>query len=330
MPTSLPPLTALKAFEAAARHLSLKKAAEEMNVTPAAVSHQIQQLEDLLGVRLFRRVHRGIELTEVAQACMPKLQEGFDCLRQAVNRVHEHRGADMLTVGAAPSFSSRWLMPRLHRFVTSHPDIDVRVSTRMRQFSRMARTQRIEIEVLGWADEVDVVVVFGSGDYPGMSVDRLLPLSVTPLCSPTLLHGAKPLLKPADLVHHSLLHDDRGSLYEGKSFWDMWLQKARATGVDTRRGPHFTHSILAFEAAAASGGVVASTPELAVTDLASGRLVAPFDLRVPLASSYYVVSNVLSSKRGIVGIFRRWLLEEADREVGPAARHRKPRAARAT
>ncbi len=265
MPTSLPPLTALKAFEAAACHLSLKKAAEEMNVTPAAVSHQIQQLEDLLGVRLFRRVHRGIELTEVAQACIPKLQEGFDCLRQAVDRVHEHRGTEILTVGVAPSFASLWLMPRLHHFVTSHPYIDVRVSTRMRQFSRMARTQRIEIEVLGWADEVDVVVVFGSGDYPGMSVDRLLQLSVTPLCSPALLHGAKPLRKP----------------------------------------------------------------ELAVTDLVSGRLVAPFDLRVPLASSYYVVSNALSSKRGIVGIFRKWLLEEADREVGAAVRKRKPHAAKA-
>ena len=296
MPTSLPPLTALKVFEAAARHLSLKKAAEELNVTPAAVSHQIQQLESHLGVRLFRRRHRGIEMTEIAQICIPKLQEGFECLRQAMDRVRDHRGADVLTVGAAPSFASHWLMPRLHRFVTSHPDIDVQVSTRMRQFSRLPRGQRGDFEsVLGWTDEVDVVVVFGNGDYPGVHVDKLLSLSITPLCSPALLEGPNALLKPADLRHHPLLHDDRGLMYEGRAFWDIWLEKAKVKGVDTARGPHFTHSILALEAAMAGLGVVASTPALAATDLATGRLVAPFALEVPLAASYYVVSNELAA-----------------------------------
>jgi LysR family glycine cleavage system transcriptional activator len=320
MASSLPPLTALRAFEAAARHLSLKKAAADLSVTPAAVSHQIQQLEDWLGVRLFRRRHRAIELTEIAQACLPKLQEGFDCLRQAVDRVRDHRGADVLTVGASPSFASHWMMPRLHRFVIDHPDIDVRVSTQMRQFSRMPRGQRGDFEsVLAWADEVDVVAVFGNGDYPGMRVDRLLPLDITPMCSPLLFAGGKRLETPADLVQHTLLHDDRGLLYEGLSFWDIWLKQAGISGMDTLRGPHFTHSVLSLEAAMAGLGVVASTPALATADLAAGRLVAPFALRVPLASSYYVVSNDLSSRRGVVGVFRDWLLAEASRQVGSAA-----------
>jgi len=326
MPNNLPPLTALRVFEAAARHLSLKKAAEELNVTPAAVSHQIQQLESHLGVRLFRRLHRGIEMTEIAQICIPKLQEGFECMRVAMDRVRDHRGADVLTVGAAPSFSSHWLMPRLHRFVTGHPDIDVQVSTRMRQFSRLPRGQRGDFEsVLGWADEVDVVVVFGNGDYPGMRVDRLLSLSITPLCSPALLEGPNALRKPADLKKHKLLHDDRGLMYGGHAFWDMWLDKARVTDADSSRGPHFTHSILALEAAMAGEGIVASTPELAATDIANGRLVAPFGTRVPLTASYYVVSNELASKRGVVGIFRDWIHEEAARQMGAPAKKRAPR-----
>jgi LysR family glycine cleavage system transcriptional activator len=333
MPNALPPLTALRVFEAAARHLSLKKAAEELNVTPAAVSHQIQQLESHLGVRLFRRLHRGIEMTEIAQICIPKLQEGFECMRAAMDRVRDHRGADVLTVGAAPSFSSHWLMPRLHRFVTGHPDIDVQVSTRMRQFSRLPRGQRGDFEsVLGWADEVDVVVVFGNGDYPGMRVDKLLSLSITPLCSPALLEGEHPLKRPADLRHHKLLHDDRGLMYGGRAFWDIWLERAKVEVADSGRGPHFTHSILALEAAMAGDGVVVSTPELAAGDLASGRLVAPFGLRVPLMSSYYVVSNDLAASRGVVGIFRDWILEEAALQTGSkrdAARKRQKTEVRA-
>lgn len=329
MASVLPSLTALRAFESAARHLSLKKAAADLSVTPAAVSHQIQQLEAWLGVRLFRRRHRAIELTEIAQTCLPKLQEGFDCLRQAVDRVRDCRGTDVLTVGASPSFASRWLMPRLHRFVISHPDIDVRVSTQMRQFSRLPRGRRGDFEsVLAWADEVDVVAVFGNGDYPGMRVDRLLPLDITPMCSPLLFAGDHPLETPADLCHHTLLHDDRGVLYEGRSFWDIWLEHAGVTGMETQRGSHFTHSALALEAAMAGLGIVASTPVLAKADLAAGRLVAPFALTLPLASSYYVVSDDLSSRRGVVGAFRDWLLAEASSQVDAASAPEKVAASR--
>ncbi len=315
MPANLPPLTALRAFEAAARHLSLKQAAAELSVTPAAVSHQIQQLEDLLGVRLFRRRHRGVELTEIAQACLPRLQEGFESLRQAVDRIRVHRGADVLTVGASPSFASHWLMRRLHRFVIANPEVDVRVTTQMRQFARLPRGRRGDLEsVLAWVDEVDVIVVFGNGNYPGLRVDKLLPLEITPLCSPALLEGPRALQQPEHLADHDLLHDDRGILYEGRSFWEIWLEAAGCQVVQTDRGLHFTHSILAIEAAMAGLGIVVSTPALASADLAMGRLVAPFDLRVPLDSSYYVVSNDLASRRSVIGVFRDWLLSEARAE----------------
>src|SRR5688572_12014385 len=139
MPARLPPLNALKAFEAAARHLSVKKAAAELSVTPAAVSHQIKALEEYLGVQLFHRQSRALELTEAARACLPKLREGFDNLAQAVERLRAHKGGGALLVSAAPSFAARWLMPRLHRFLAAHPDVDVRISARLRQPSENAK-----------------------------------------------------------------------------------------------------------------------------------------------------------------------------------------------
>lgn len=312
MPSRLPPLNSLRMFEAAARHLSFKKAAAEMNVTPAAVSHQLQQLEDFLGVRLFRRLNRGLELTGAAQACLPRLIEGFEALRQSVDRVREHKGTDVLSVSAPPSFANRWLMLRLHRFVAAHPDIDVRVSTRMRQFARQPRGRAGELEsVRQWTDEYDVVIVFGNGGYPGVVADKLLPLSITPLCSPRRLRGRNALRKPADLRHHPLLHDDRGDMYNARSFWDLWLKKAGVSGIDTSAGPHFSHSILALEAAIEGLGVVASTPVLAAGDISAGRLVAPFALAVPLESNYYVLSSEPGSRRAIVEVFRAWLLGEA-------------------
>jgi LysR family glycine cleavage system transcriptional activator len=325
MTKPLPPLNALRAFEVAARCKSVKKAAEELHVTPAAVSHQIQQLEDLLGTKLFRRRHRRIEMTEAAQVCFPKLHEGFLSLRQAVDRVRDYRSADVLTIGASPSFTSRWLMPRLHRFVIDHPAIDVRVGTRMRQFLGRARHQQGDLEsVSEWVNEVDVVIVYGGGDYPGMQVEKLLPLSITPLCSPKLLR-AKSSRKLTDLRQHQLLHDDRGVLYEGRPYWQTWLEAARVSGIDIDHGPHFTHSILAFEAAVEGLGVVASTPELVAADLAIGRLVAPFELRVPLTTSYHLVNNELAAKRGIVQTFRRWLLEEAALQIRTTAEGTKKR-----
>jgi LysR family glycine cleavage system transcriptional activator len=316
MATRLPPLNALKAFEAAARHLSVKKAAAELSVTPAAVSHQIKALEEYLEMPLFHRHNRTLELTEAARSCLPKLREGFDSLAQAVERLRAHKGGGRLMVSAAPSFAARWLMPRLHRFLESHPDVDVRISARLRQPSEDPKRRRLaERATLDtWLADSDVAILYGRGDYPGFQSDKLLSLSVTPICSPRLItHPQHPITRPADLKHHLLLHDDTGDLYDGVSFWEVWLKAAGVEGVDLNRGPHFSHAVLAFEAATEGHGIVATMPVLAEADLHSTRLVTPFALRVPLASAYYLVCRLEAVTSPAVSAFRKWLLEEAAR-----------------
>jgi LysR family glycine cleavage system transcriptional activator len=313
---ALPPLNALKAFEATARHFSMKRAAEELNVTAAAISHQIQKLEDCLGTKLFRRRYHAIELTEVGQACLPLLQQGFDCMRQAMEIAQRYTGTDVLTIDVPPSFSSLWLMPRLHSFMAEHPQVDVRISTRMRQFSKTSSGHRGDVQtVLNWAAESDIVVAFGNGNYPGMVSDRLMPLSIVPLCSPELMHGEHPLRNPDDLRNHVLLHDDRGLLYGHDSFWSVWMRAANVHGINASVGPRFTHAALALEAAIAGRGVVATTPALATAALSSGQLIEPFPIRVPLADSYSVVSDPAASTREVVKLFRDWILEEGHKAV---------------
>jgi LysR family transcriptional regulator, glycine cleavage system transcriptional activator len=317
----LPPLNALKAFEAVARLLSVKKAAAELNVTPAAVSHQINGLEDYLGVKLFYRSNRALELTDAARECLPKLHEGFDNIAQAVERVRAHKGGGKLTVSAAPSFAARWLMPRLHRFFEAHPEIDVRVSARLRQAAkggkRGATVERASIDA--WLSDSDVAILYGRGDYPGMRVDKLLALDITPICSPKLVTDPEhPLVRPRDLKDQLLLHDDTGDLYDGVSFWEVWLKAAGVDDVDISRGPRFSHAVLAFEAAVEGYGVVVTMPVLAEADLHAVRLVTPFALRVPLESAYYLVSNEAAAMRPPVAAFREWLLAEAARETETA------------
>jgi LysR family glycine cleavage system transcriptional activator len=314
MPARLPPLNALKSFEAAARHLSVKKAAAELSVTPAAVSHQIKALEEYLGVQLFHRQSRALELTEAARACLPKLREGFDNLAQAVERLRAHKGGGTLMVSAAPSFAARWLMPRLHRFLDAYPEIDVRVSARVRQSSQGGRkgatAERLTLD--DWLADSDVAIIYGRGDYPGFQVDKLIALTVTPICSPRLItHPEHPLRQPDDLRHHMLLHDDTGEHYDGVPFWDVWLKGAGVDDVDVSRGPHFSHAVLAFEAAVEGHGVVATMPVLAEADLHAARLVTPFALRVPLESAYYLVRSDAAAARPGVAAFRKWLMSEA-------------------
>ena len=311
----LPPLNALKAFEAAARHLSVKRAAAELNVTPAAVSHQIRTLEEYLGVQLFHRYNRALELTDAARACLPKLREGFDCLIKAVEVLRAQKGTGAFTVSAAPSFAARWLMPRLHRFFDAHPEVDVRVSARMRQVAEGGKATVAERATIdAWLADSDIAVLYGRGDYPGFHVDKLLPLSVTPICSPRLIAGQSGLTRPEDLRNQMLLHDDTGDLYDGESFWDVWLKAAGVNGIDSKRGPHFSHAVLAFEAAIEGTGVLATMPVLAAADLHAARLVTPFPLRVPLKSAYYLVCTDTAMTRPAVAAFREWLLSEAARE----------------
>ncbi len=312
MSEHLPPLSALKAFESAARHLSLKRAAQELNVTPAAISHQVKALEDYLGVKLFRRLNRGLELTPATRAALPKLSEGFANLARAVAAMRPQPDSGQLAISAAPSFATRWLMPRLYRFFVAHHEIDVRVSARMRLVKQGGKDSVVERATIeNWLAESDVAILYGHGDYPGFRVDQLFALTIAPICSPQLVRSEHPLRRPPDLRHHTLLHDDTGVMYDGAAFWDVWLKAAGADNVDTSHGPHFSHAVLALEAAADALGVVATFPALATAEIAAGRLVLPFELRAPLQSAYYLVCNETAAQRPAVAAFRDWLLAEA-------------------
>lgn len=309
----LPPLSALRAFESAARHLSFALAARELHVTPAAISHQIKALEEHLGHRLFRRLKRGLELTRAGQVLLPKLSEGFGRLGEAVEELRSLREEGSLAVSAATSFATRWLAPRLHRFVGAHPDLDVRITASTRLIDPSGDTAG-PWDILSGSplEDADIAVRYGTGEYPGFRVDKLLPVQVTPLCSPRLLQGEHPLRTPADLRHHVLIHDNL-RYDDGRLLWDAWFEAAGLPGADTSHGLRFSHAMLALEAAADGLGVALGMPVLAGSDLASGRLVAPLALALPLKFAYYMVSGSDAAERPDVVAFRDWLIAEAAR-----------------
>jgi len=307
-----PPLNALRAFEAAARHLSFKKAAEELHVTPAAVSHQIKLIEESLGVSLFHRLTRAISLSPAGQRFLPKLSAGFAQIAGAIEEVRAHDDAGTLTVNAPPSFAAKWLMPRLHRFVSNHPDIDIRIIASMRFVDAHRRDDMGSLTGKdGSPLDADIDIRFGNGSYPHCRVDLLFKVSVTPLCSPKLLDGMRPLRSPADLRHHLLLHDDTLFGRDDRPDWVQWLKGVGAKEVDPSRGLHFNHTMLGLEAAIDGLGVVLGARELAARDLAAGRLVAPFDYSMVLPDSYYLVSAENAAVRPKISAFRNWLLKEA-------------------
>jgi LysR family glycine cleavage system transcriptional activator len=310
----LPPLNALRAFEAAARHLSFALAAKELHVTPAAVSHQIKGLEEFVGQRLFRRLARGLELTRAGYVFVPKLRAGFERLGEAVEELRASQESATLAVSVATSFATRWLAPRLHRFVSAHPELDVRINASTRLIDPNSDQLAAMDAVAGPpVEDADIVVRFGTGDYPGFRVDKLLQVAVTPMCSPRLLAGGHPLRDAADLKQHVLIHDNL--LYDdGRPLWDAWFDAAGMPGADTSHGLRFSHAMLALEAAADGMGVALGMPVLAGSDLASGRLVAPLARSLPLKVAYYIVSAPDTAQREDVAAFRNWLLAEAARD----------------
>jgi len=304
---SLPPLNALRAFEAAARLLSLKKAAAELNVTPAAISHQVKLLEEFAGRPLLVRKPRAVELTNAARAALPRLRAGFDQLADAARMLRESGPESTLTVSVAPSFATCWLMPRLHRFLSAEPAVDVRITARTRQSTSVGAQSQREADT--WLADADVAVLLSNGQFPGYHVERLAPLSVTPLASPRLLAGRT--LSPADLREFTLIHDDIGKLFDGHDFWDLWLEAAKVATLRLRHGVHFSHTVLALEAAVEGVGIVATLPELARPQLDDGRLVAPFGLRVGLPYAYFLVAREEALARPSVRTFLAWLRGEA-------------------
>lgn len=301
---SLPPLNALKVFEAAARHMSFTKAAEELHVTPGAVSQQIKTLEDFIGGRLFRRTKRALLLTDAAQASLPILREAFDKLEEAARILTARGDSRRLTVSVAPSLAAKWLVPRLDRFQEKNPEIEVWISA--------------DMEVVDFAvDDVDLAIRYGGGVYPGLEVELLMEESILPVCSPRLLTGERPLRTPADLAFHPLLHDGSPDQEELSSpNWAMWLKAAGVAGVDAKRGAKFNQSSLVIEAAVAGKGVALAKSTIALADLEAGRLVAPFDLTTPSSFSYYLVHPASKSRSAAVKSFKKWLREEAAQTAG--------------
>ena len=224
----LPPLNALRVFEAAARHLSFKEAAAELHITQAAVSHQIKSLEEYLGVDLFRRAGRGVQLTEAAKACLPRLREGFEALAAAVEMIRERGDEAELVITAPPVFTARWLMPRLADFAKKEPKIDVRVVANSRMVDSGALDSPMIIGTLDLrSDASGVEIHLGQGEYPGHRADRLFGVKMVLVASPELIEGEPPLRKPADLARHVLLHDDAMEIVAHGNAWQKWLEAAR-------------------------------------------------------------------------------------------------------
>ncbi len=307
----LPPLNALRAFESAARHLSFKKAAQELHVTPGAISHQIKLLEDHLGLPLFRRLTRALELTSEAQAMLPKVREGLESLAAAVERVRAREESLSLTVLAPPNFAARWLIPRLARFTHMHPNVELHIA------SRLSMIDARESGASGVAardvpeDSPMVMVRFGSGRYPGAHVDELFSAAYVPVCSPKLLEGPHPLRRPQDLRYHTLIHDETVVEEGVRPSWPDWLEVIGVKEVDAMRGPRFSNASLALEAAIEGMGVTLAMKPLVEPDIAEGRLVVPFDLPATADFTYYLVTPETSAQNPSVTAFRQWLLDEA-------------------
>jgi LysR family glycine cleavage system transcriptional activator len=293
----LPPLNALRAFEAAARHMNFSRAADELSVTPGAVSQQIQNLEDYVGAALFKRTPKGLLLTDAAQTALPALREAFDRLGEAASMLTAAADGRRVTVSAAPSFAAKWLVPRLGRFESAHPEIDVWLSAGM--------------ELVDFANgEVDIAIRYGAGRYPGLEVIRLMAETVLPVASPGLL-AERPLETPQDLAHHVLLHDGSPDADDSCPDWAMWLTARGIKGVDGARGPRFNQSSLVIEAAMNGRGVALAKRALAQADIDAGRLVAPLQINTAVDFAYYVVHPKAKGRMAQVKAFVKWIEAEA-------------------
>jgi LysR family glycine cleavage system transcriptional activator len=291
----LPPLNALRAFEAIARHLSFAKAADELHVTPAALSHQIRALEQQLGLELFHRRTRAIELTEAGELIYPGLHAGFESVRNAIGQLDRTREGNVLVISATPGLVAKWLMPRLWRFLHAHPDIDARVAATMK------------LADFG-GDGVDVAIRMSTGHHPDLHVEKLFEDSMLPVCSPRLVEQG--LKSVADLARFPLIHHDIPMSMRAPPRWADWLSVAGAQGIDATRGLRVNVADHALDAAVAGAGVSLSFKLIASDDVHSGRLVSPFGPELPLTVGYFFVCPKGHETRPKVRAFHDWLYAE--------------------
>lgn len=296
MSRRLPPLNALKAFEAAARHDSFTRAAEELCVTQGAVSHQVKALEETLGVKLFNREPQRLVITEIGRDYLDVVRDALDRIAAGTDRLLLKQTSGVLTVSTSPNFASKWLVHRLGRFIETHPTIDLRVS---------ATLQHIDFA----REEVDVAIRHQVGPADGLHNTELYKEELFPVCSPRLIEGQHPLKSPGDLIHHALLHlDDRQD-------WIKWLDAAGVTSVDLSRGPVLNQASMIIDAAVDGQGVALARTGLAAHDLISGRLVRPFPQALPVSYGYWIVCPKATAKLPKITTFRNWVLDEVAQEL---------------
>jgi LysR family transcriptional regulator, glycine cleavage system transcriptional activator len=295
MTARLPSLNGLRAFEAAARHLSFTHAAAELNVTQTAISHQIRRLEEELGISLFVRQNRALTLTPEARDYLPGVRAAFNDLRLATDRLLRKDNEHVLTVSTLASMAAKWLLPRLSAFQEAHPGIDVRITT---------STALVDFK----GGDVDAAIRYGRGHWPGLRADWLTADQLFPVCSPALLSGDKPLRCPQDLADHVLLHGTGG--YDDD--WRLWLTAAGLpTNISKHPGLTFDMVFMTVQAAIDGIGVAIGRTTYVEGDIAKGRLVVPFKIALPADAGFYLVSPEASAEKPKLAAFRQWLKASA-------------------
>ena len=288
----LPSLNGLRAFEAAARHLSFTQAASELNVTQTAISHQIKRLEQELGVRLFVRQNRSLTLTPEASQYLPGVRAAFNDLKLATDRLLRKDQNHVLTVSTLASLAAKWLLPRLSAFQEAHPGIDVRITT---------STGLVDFQ----RDNVDAAIRYGRGQWPGVRADWLMADEVFPVCSPALANGTKPLKCPEDLRDHVLLHTSNANSDD----WRLWLTAAGLpANLSKQPGVTFDLIFVTIQAAIDGIGVAMGRTSYVQDDIAKGRLVVPFKIALPADAGFYLVSPQARADSPKLSAFREWLV----------------------
>ena len=302
----LPPLTSLRAFEAAARHLNFERAGDELAVTASAVGQQVKSLEAWLQRPLFVRLpSKGVALTSVGERYAASISQLLERLGEATAQALRPDASNVLTVSTVPSFALNWLIPRLGSLKLRHPDLEVRVS--------------VSAGLTNFAHEdVDVAIRSGRGVYPGLRSDLLMEENFFPVCSATLLNDARwPLRELSDLRHHTLVHETPEGVRDYLT-WPRWLAVIGVDGVDATQGPRFSHTFLALQAAASGQGVALATNVVIGDYLDAGRLVRPFPDQVRGLYQYYVVCPDEAANRPAIAAFRTWICDEAAAHLGSA------------
>jgi LysR family glycine cleavage system transcriptional activator len=297
----LPGTRALRTLAAAGRHLNFTRAADEVGLTPAAVSYQIKEIEEQLGIALFQRTSRTMRLTEAGRVLVDGAVEALETLGRAAGRARKlARGTSQLRVTLDATFASKWLMPRIENFSKAHPEVELRfdISAELRDFDH---------------DDIDIGVRFGSGRYPGLATDRLFENVIVPVCSPALLQSGKPIAEPRDLLAHRLVHIDWSRQGLTWPNWRMWMAAAGVEDFDDGICVVFSDSSHVIQAALDGNAVALADFAMVAKDLSQGRLVRPFELgiRIPPEFAYFLAYPRASADDPRIVAFRSWILEEA-------------------